>query len=175
MNRRQFLSTFIILWLVGRNAISARAQPIIPFALRLVRRTGWEELMGRNKCIISDIYVSSPSFPVSDRGRKVCHGLELAWRNNINEISAVPKGDYEGFIRDDGPRGWRIELLGTGDRKNIQVHIGNRTADTIGCILPGTGDSADVKCEITGSRDAMTLLNREYGSSNLRKVVLRIE
>lgn len=146
-----------------------------PLALRLVRRTGWEELMGRNSCIVSSLYVTTPYFPVSDQGTRICQALELAYRNDINEISAVPKGDYTGFVRTDGPRGWRIELQGTGERRNIQIHVGNRPKDTIGCILPGTGDSTDAQCVIAGSKEAMNLIRASYGESNTRPVVLRID
>lgn len=131
--------------------------------------------MGRNHCIVSSLYVSAPHFPASDQGTKICQALELAYRNDINDISAVPKGDYSGFIRTDGPRGWRIELAGTGERKNIQIHVGNRPKDTIGCILPGMGDSTDAQCAIAGSKQAMEQIKATYGESNTRPVVLRIE
>ena len=147
--------------------------PVLP--LRLVRRTGWEELMGRNRCVIADVYVASQTFPIADPGRKLANALELAWRNNENKISALPRGDYTGSPRTDGDLGWRIELKGTGNRKNIQIHIGNKTAQTVGCILLGTGDSTDSSCFIAGSQPAMQKLQEEYGKDSSRVVVLRIE
>jgi hypothetical protein len=147
-----------------------------PFALRLVRRTGWAELMGRNQCVIDDLYHSEPSFPISDLGTKLSNALELPFRNNIAEISSLPGGDYEGFVRTDGPRGWRIELKGTGSRNNIQLHVGNRPDNTIGCILPGTGNSTDTQCNIGGSVEAMKSLRDAYAdATNKRPIVLRIE
>lgn len=147
-----------------------------PFALRLVRRTGWEELMGRNKCVIGDLYHSDPSFPISDLGTKLCNVLELPYRNNINEISAIPAGQYEGFIRTDGSRGWRIELKGTGSREHIQLHVGNRPKDTIGCLLPGTGDASDASCTIAGSKAAIQTIRDSYAdSTNKRPVVLSVQ
>jgi hypothetical protein len=148
---------------------------ITPLALRLARRTGWEQLMGKNQCVIGDLYVSTPDFPITDPGRKLCNALELAWRNNMTNISSLPLGIYEGFVRTDGSKGWRIELVGSGDRKNVQIHIGNKTADSIGCILLGTGNSNDANCFIGGSAAAMTSLRNEYGESTLRKVVLLIQ
>lgn len=150
---------------------AAQAKPI---ALRLVRRTGWEELLGRNQCVIGDLYLTDLSFPLADAGTKISNALELAYRNDLSEISSIPKGDYEGFIRTNGPRGWRIELTGTGSRSNIQLHVGNRPADTIGCILPGTGNSTDSQCQIAGSKQAMDLLRAVVGANEQAKVVLRI-
>lgn len=129
--------------------------------------------MGRNRCVISDLYISPANFPLSDLGRKLSNALELAYRNNLNEISSIPPGDYRGAVRTDGA--WRLELSGTGERKNIQIHVGNRPADTLGCILPGTGDSSDASCSISGSKEAMNRLREEFGDSPARPILLRIQ
>lgn len=85
--------------------------------------------------------MSSTDFPISDRGTTLDSLLELAYRNNLNEISSVPRSDYFGLVRSDASRGWRIELEGTEERKNIQVHVGNRPSEALGCILPAASDS----------------------------------
>lgn len=144
-------------------------------AFRLVRRVGWEEMMGRNKCSIGDLYKTSPTFPVSHIGTKICNALELPYRNNESQISSIPLGDYRGFVRTDGPRGWRIELEGTGSRSNIQIHVGNRPSDSIGCILPGTGNATDASCSIAGSRDAMEAVKTATGANISVPVLLRIQ
>lgn len=41
------------------------------------------------------------------------------------------------------------------DGRGIRIHCGNTQADTIGCILVGTGEDGDT---ITGSRDAFKAL-----------------
>lgn len=150
----------------------AQSQPI---ALRLVRRTGWEELMGRNQCVIGNLYLTDATFPVSDVGSNLCNALELAYRNNMADVSAVPPGAYGGFVRTDGPRGWRIELTGTGARSHVQLHVGNRPRDTIGCILPGTGDSTDLSCQIAGSKDALKKLKGIVGSAPGTHVALLVQ
>lgn len=131
--------------------------------------------MGRNQCVIGDLYLTTPSFPISDPGTKISNTLELAYRNNLNQISSIPAGGYEGFVRTDGPRGWRIELTGTGDRKNIQLHVGNRPGDTIGCILPGTGESSDATCAILGSQVAMTKLRSVVGENVSTRIALLVQ
>jgi len=174
MKRRTFLFIASCCILGLDNPTQSNSQ-IRPFALRLVRRTGWEELMYRNKCIIGDFYLSSPEFPKSDLGRKLRNALELPWRNNLNEISAIPQAEYRGHVRTGGKLGWRIELTGTGARTHVQVHLGNRPNDTVGCILAGTGDGNDSQCSIADSREALKKLQVEYGSSNSRSVVLLIQ
>lgn len=170
MNRREALIYFGLLFPV--EAISQ----VQPLALRLVRRTGWQALMGTNKCVIGDMFVTSTSFPLSDRGSKISNALELAYRNNDKNISSIPAGQYRGAVRVDGHLGWRIELIGTGNRTNVQIHIGNRPVDTIGCILLGLGDSTDSQCEIGGSAAAMDKLKSAYADlSGKRAVVLKIE
>jgi hypothetical protein len=172
MDRRDFLRGAVVLGACVYEPGAALAQ-FQPLYLRLVRRTGWEQLMGRNKCVIGDLYVSAAGFPLTDFGRKLCTALELAYRNNLNAISSVPAGDYEGFVRTDGK--WRIELKGTAERKNIQIHIGNRPAETMGCILPGMGESTDASCFVADSGTAMKLLKAEFGTAPQRPIGLRIQ
>ena len=178
MHRRLMLhSALALLAATGMRSV-AGATPGIPFEtcnVRVVRRRGWEELMGRNKCVISDLYKTVDGFPVSDLGVKVCTVLELPWRANMNDISAIPAGGYNGFVRTDGPLGWRIELTGTGPRQNVEVHVGNSPVNTKGCLLPGTGDSTDKSCFVTGSKDAMSLLRARVGSDDRRPVALLVQ
>lgn len=165
-----------IVALSGSIALSASAQLLQPFALRLVRRTGWQQLMLKNQCVIGDLYMTTTVFPISDPGTKLANALELPYRNDLKDISSIPAGDYPGSVRTDGPRGWRIELRGTGDRQNIQVHIGNRPDNTIGCILVGTGNSTDSTCSIAGSAAAMQKLKDAYAdATNRRSIVLRVQ
>src|SRR5271166_3801664 len=113
LTRREITGAAVCVFPILLSSRKAMADDLlVPLYLRLVRRTGWEELMGRNQCIISDLFVTASGFPRSDRGRHICNGLELPWRGNNNEISSIPAGLYEGFVRTDGLRGWRIELIG---------------------------------------------------------------
>jgi len=158
----------------------AQGQPI---GLRLVRRVGWQEQMGKSRCVVGDLYRSNPNFPATELGSKVCTALELAYRNPANEIGPIPRGDYGGFVRTDGPRGWRIELKGAApraskgpdERSNIQLHVGNRPSETVGCLVPGTADSAGTGCSIAGTPAALDRLKAAVGSAAGRKVLLRVQ
>ncbi len=92
----------------------------------------------------------------------LCYTYELPWKANatgksINNISRVEMGVYELNIREDGdPRlanykGWRLELLKTAHRSNIQIHRAAKNMYIEGCILPvhfNTFQSTDIKSVI---------------------------
>lgn len=158
--------------------IVGAAESGIPFQdcnLRIVRRRGWEELFMRNRCVISDLYLAAAGFPTSDLGVKLCTALELPWRNNMKDISAIPAGSYRGAVRTDGPHGWRIELTGAAPRENVQLHVGNTPDKSKGCILPGTGESTDKSCFVSGSVAAVQKIRDAVGPDNRRPVVLLIQ
>ena len=129
-------------------------------ALRVVRPAGWEALLARDQCVVDDLYVSQPNFPKADLGRKVCPALEHLWRTTVPQ-AAIPAGDYAGVVRRDGALGWRIELTGTGAARIVQVHVGTKPVSMSGCIL------VDVH--------AIRLLRKEYGETDSRPVLLRIQ
>jgi hypothetical protein len=70
--------------------VAVAQQP--PIGLRLVRRVGWQDLMGQKRCVVGDLYRSDPGFPASALGAKVCNVLELAYRNKANELVPIPRG-----------------------------------------------------------------------------------
>lgn len=75
-------------------ALPATAQQLQVFALRLVRRTGWQQLMFKNGCVIGDLYMTTSPFPISDPGTQLANALELTYRNNLKDISSIPEGEY---------------------------------------------------------------------------------
>jgi len=68
----------------------------------------------------------------------IAYTLELPNKANKKYISSIPKGEYSAFIRTDGKKGWRLELLDVPNRDNVQIHLGNFLDDIDGCILLGT-------------------------------------
>lgn len=76
---------------------------------------------------------------------KLCYSYELPWKTfdsgplqgkSKNSESRIKIGNYNLLPRSDGPKGWRLELQGTGHRKNIQIHRAHKSMFIEGCILP---------------------------------------
>ena len=86
-------------------------------------------------------------------------GLRLAtaeppWKNNQEDVSCVPAGEYECLPRRSLKNGFCYELQDVPGRSEVQVHKGNYAGDTskinpetdhlyvtdtLGCILAGLG------------------------------------
>ena len=69
------------------------------------------------------------------------YSYELPWREDDrglsrSNLSRIKIGTYTMKVREDGPKGWRLELKGTGHRKFIQVHRAAPNLYIEGCILP---------------------------------------
>jgi uncharacterized protein DUF5675 len=95
-------------------------------------------------------------------GREMAKTLELAWKNNEENISRAPEGTYRARIRQDGQLGWRIELIGVRDRSNIELHLGNFPSNTKGCVLVGRDMSVKGNtCATVDSAGALTDIARE--------------
>jgi hypothetical protein len=71
--------------------------------------------------------------------REIVKTLELPWKYNAPKISCIPPGRYRGELFKSPKRGYRLyRLLSVPGRSSIEIHIGNTTADSQGCILVGT-------------------------------------
>lgn len=82
---------------------------------------------------------------VDNKWEYLSYTYELPWKTyesgpltgkSQNSFSRVAIGVYEMVPRTDGHRGWRLELLGTGHRQNIQIHRAHPSLFIEGCILP---------------------------------------
>ncbi|MEZ5431155.1 MAG: DUF5675 family protein [Verrucomicrobiales bacterium] len=91
---------------------------------------------------------------LSINGNPICYVMEKPWRGNYPFMSSIPKGTYEAKIRKDGSLGWRIQLEGVPQREEIQIHVGNKQDDSVGCLLPGLSVSEDFT-EVHESRKAI--------------------
>lgn len=113
-------------------------------------------------------------------GQIICYTLELPWNNNAPFISSIPVGTYPATLRYDHADKWRIEFDVPG-RPNVQIHTGNTTDNTAGCILVGMQLSADL-CSISAgtSKPAYDALRTAfYGTPNPvatpnKQIVLKI-
>jgi hypothetical protein len=116
--------------------------------LATAHEIGIERKFSSNDCVSGYLLVD---------GTPVCYVLELPWQNNAPFVSSIPAGSYQAFIRNDGPKGWRIQLVDVPLRDNVQIHIGNKPTDSWGCLLPGKSIAPDL-CHVFGSADAMGLI-----------------
>lgn len=99
-------------------------------------------------------------------GVKIGYTLELPDRDNQKNVSCIPAGEYDAFIRSADTSRWNydvIELRGVPDRSYIQFHRGNFPNDTRGCILPGVTRGVD---RVGSSRQAMERLMESATSSS---------
>ena len=72
---------------------------------------------------------------------KLCYTYELPWiidgsGKSKKDKSRIHIGTYEMKVRQDGPKGWRLELMGTDHREFIQLHRAHHTLYLKGCLVP---------------------------------------
>jgi len=169
MKRREFVR-YASLSTLALMAPAAFGQLTV-FGLRVVRESGWEQMMGRNLCIASKIYTTNPA-------GLICYGLELPDRSNLNDISAIPEGTYNASAKSSEKNGPVIELKDVPRRTGVQFHSGNHVGNTEGCIifgnepvtsamLPTADQPPYIKrtkgCWISASRKARNKVLDEYG------------
>lgn len=101
------------------------------------------------------------SFRLYDGERPVfsCVTLELAWKDNMPEVSCIPKGSYKAVPRTSEKYGWHYRILSPDGsevpgRSYILIHAGNFKTDIKGCILVGQNHAdinADGYADVTAS------------------------
>lgn len=139
--------------LFGFFAVCGVAQPQDQLIIQIDRQVRGDQ------CIGGYIHVGNSG--------AIAHTLELPEIDNINSISAIPAGRYPvEEIREDGSRGWRIQIADVPQRGLVQIHVGNYTRDTEGCVLVGTGFDL-AACTTTNSREGMRALRAAFATHNL--------
>ncbi|MCZ7596700.1 MAG: DUF5675 family protein [Gammaproteobacteria bacterium] len=167
--------------ILGASALTQTFAQGNAFDIRVVRNIGLAEALNRNECIFGTLY-RSPGFSLLDYGSEICKTLELPYRDNVREISSIPEGNYVGFVRTDGALGWRIEFENVdGNRTFIQIHPGNITDDTLGCVLVGLNTEMFNehvmyrRCRITDSRAAIARIRDAYGPNDARPIQIKVQ
>ena len=91
----------------------------------------------------------------------LCYNLELPWNNNKVSESCIPEGKYVVAPDNTGRFQW-YRVKNVRGRTAIELHEGNTTEHTDGCLLPcmelvnGKGGS---------SREALKLIKEKFGNS----------
>jgi hypothetical protein len=168
LRRRDVLFKTPLVASVLAGAAQRSQGQLLPFRIFIQREERWPDVMSLSSCILGKLFVVQ-SFPTAvgvPTERPVGSTLELPWRNNLNDISRIPAGSYTAKTREDGSKGWRIQLNGANPRTLVEIHIGNYPKNTDGCILLGSGRSATDGCMITGSDAALKDLRSRYGNQS---------
>lgn len=69
--------------------------------------------------------------------------IEDPWRQNRPHVSCIPEGTYYIEWGNFPKRGWCLYVDGVPGRTAIQIHVGNDTDDTEGCLLPNLAFSLE--------------------------------
>jgi hypothetical protein len=147
--------------------------PVKGFQLKIVRDHGLPEALQIGDCIAGKLYIADMDHPLTGAGDvEIGATLELPWRANQKDISAIPAGSYPATIREDGDLGWRIELSQVpGHRENIEMHLGNWPKNSTGCILLGKSFSKTERCFVENSAQAISTLRKLYASPDHSKPI----
>jgi hypothetical protein len=142
---RPHLVTFFLALLLAGVALPGRSQT---FDLKIVRQH-------------SDEHCTSGYLSVD--GRTIAYTLERPWQGNASDISSIPPGTYGAELRYDKERDdyWTIQLRGVPGRTAVQLHIGNTTADTTGCLLVGTRLTSNL-CSVIDSGGALRRIKQAF-------------
>jgi hypothetical protein len=111
----------------------------------------------------------------------VCKTLELAWKDNQNNISCIPKGTYEcrysQSARMTAKRGHPVftyEILNVSNRGGIRIHASNYFSDLLGCIALGDAN-ADINndgvLDITHSVATIAAFEQVMGRKNFSLII----
>jgi len=100
--------------------------------------------------------------------------LELPDLGNQPDISCIPSGRYGYYFRISPTNGSVLELRDVPNRTYIQIHAGNFSSQTHGCIL--VGDSIkflddDSVPDITNSKSTLAKLLNHAGSAGVIEIV----
>ncbi|RWC96037.1 MAG: hypothetical protein EOS73_33895, partial [Mesorhizobium sp.] len=113
----------VVAALAAANSASGASSPFVPFRLEIRRNRRFADLVDLDDCLTGQMFLLGTS--AVDPGVYLCDTLELPYRNDQNDISAINPGSFSGRVRTDGARGWRIELDYPAKRLYIQIHSGN--------------------------------------------------
>ena len=87
--------------------------------------------------------------------------IELPWKDNTQNISCIPSGEYNVVVRRSEKHGRHLQVLGVKDRTYILFHVANFYSDLRGCIGIGMDFkyiNSDNNIDITNSRITFDVL-----------------
>lgn len=108
------------------------------------------------------------------QGEKICHTIELPWRNNLKRLSCIPIGQYRLIKKKYHKHGEQIGISRVLHREAILIHAANNAQkELMGCIAPVTALTGEGKG--TESRKALAKLKGlVYGLWDMEKEVFLV-
>lgn len=124
--------------------------------------------LGFDDCTIGRVNVGGNDFHA--------FSLELPWKDNITSVSCIPAGTYDTTFYDSPAHGKVLLLQDVPGRTYVEIHSGNYTDQTEGCIL--LGDSikylnSDGIPDVTNSRYTLNSLFEFVGATPPRVRIVR--
>lgn len=100
---------------------------------------------------------------------EIFHTLEPPWKDNQNNISCIPEGEYKCSFLERSASGKYTQVYhvqNVPNRTGILIHNGNVVDHTLGCILVGTrsgflADKAAVLNSVTAKRKIAELTGKD--------------
>jgi len=91
-----------------------------------------------------------------------CKSLELPWKNNNQNVSCIPVGEYKVRKRYSAKYGNHFHIMEVPNRAEILIHSGNYFTQTRGCILAGSSFediNNDGNLDVVNSKATLTRLS----------------
>jgi hypothetical protein len=125
----------------------------------------------------SDAKQTLGEMEVTQSGKVVfrCKTLELAWKNNQQQISCIPTGTYKVVKRWSEKYGNHFHVLNVPGRSFILIHQGNFYKEILGCILVGqshTDINGDGYKDVANSKVTMQALNKVLADGKSFQLVI---
>lgn len=116
----------------------------------------------RKVTLVRDPSEESGTFGVLTAGMFRCYSLELAWKDNAQNVSCIPTGIYQCKLINSPKFGAVYEVCDVPGRTHVLIHRGNFAgtfplkSDVEGCILVGNaiGEIAGQRA-LLSSKDAL--------------------
>jgi len=105
-----------------------------------------------------------------------CRTIELPWRLNEPEISAIPAGTYFAKLGDFKGKYPNYEIQNVNGRTHIEIHRGNTVKDFLGCVGLGRFyriDEENNRHWVTSSKKTMTEFTEAAGGDKWIVVEIR--
>lgn len=114
-------------------------------------------------------------------GGFTCKTLELAWKENRNNISCIPKGEYickytrsNRMSQAKGVDFFTYEITNVPNRAGVRIHSANHFHQLLGCIALGNGNKdldMDGELDVIHSGDTIRAFEEFMGKTDFKLII----